>query len=71
MGVRGCPPHHIQGSAHKRWSVAITGVLLFKGVRGCTPHRAKRAVVHIQGGAYTRHCGYKVVHTQGGAHLVI
>ena len=38
------------------------------GVRGCPPHRAKRAVVQIQGGAYTRRCPYKAVDTQGAAH---
>ena len=34
-------------------------------MRGCCPHRAKRDVVHIQGGAYTRRCTYKAVHTKG------
>ena len=28
---------HTQGGAHKRWSVATAGVLLFKGVRGLAP----------------------------------
>ena len=34
------------------------------GVRGCPPHRAKRVVVHIQGGAYTRRCTCKSVHSK-------
>ena len=38
------------------------------GVQGCPPHRAKRAVVHMQGGARTRRCTHTTVHTQGNAH---
>ena len=56
------------GDAHKMGYVATARVLLFGGVQGCPPHRAKGAVVQIQGGAYTRRCTYKAVHTQGAAH---
>ena len=48
--------------------MATTGVLVFRGVRGCPPHRAKRAVVHIQGSAYTTRGIYKAVLTAGAAH---
>ena len=54
---------HTQGSAHKRRSVATTGVLLFKGGAGVSP-----ASSEASRSPHTRRCLHKAVHTQGGAH---
>ena len=64
---------HTPGGAHTRWSVAIAGVLLFKGGAGTGP-RVEKSEASVErsdpkrrfGGPHTRRCIHKAMHTQGG-----
>ena len=70
-------PVHTQGGAHKRRFVATASVLLFqRGLREAGPRiepsepscRGKFWQFTHKGGAHTRRCTHKALHTQGGAH---